>query len=233
MADYGADDQAEDDMNKTMRFAAFALTATLMLGMSHVASAQQAGNTTFFVTSAGSGKGADLGGLAGADRICQQLAQAVGAGDERPVGPVLRLTTDGAAEVSIPGGKAAVPQLVSLRRVGVAVPAVPRGPALLTTTGDRVPGRLTGGEDLRGDESQWEVLSSPEAHESVLEAIQKANIPTMSASVAMVPKNLIKLEGKSAQGMLRMYEALEDHDDVQNVYSNFDIDEKDLEALAS
>src|SRR6516164_6900448 len=79
MADCGADDQAEDDMNKTSRFWAFALTATLVLGMSPGASAQQA-NMTFFVTSAGSGKGADLGGLAGADRVCQQLAQAAGAG---------------------------------------------------------------------------------------------------------------------------------------------------------
>ena len=65
-------------MNKTMRLSAFALTATLVLGMSPGASAQQA-NMSFFVTSAGSGKGGDLGGLAGADRICQQLAQAVGA----------------------------------------------------------------------------------------------------------------------------------------------------------
>ena len=51
-------------------------------------------------------------------------------------------------------------------------------------------------------------------------------------SIAMVPKNLIKLEGKNASGMLRLSEALEEHDDVQNVYSNFDIDEKELEALA-
>ena len=48
----------------------------------------------------------------------------------------------------------------------------------------------------------------------------------------MVPKNLIKLEGKNASAMLRLTEVLEDHDDVQNVYSNFDIDEKELEALA-
>jgi hypothetical protein len=66
-------------MNSTMRPAAFALSALLVLGVSAGALAQQA-NMTFFVTSAGSGKGADLGGLAGADRICQQLAQAVGAG---------------------------------------------------------------------------------------------------------------------------------------------------------
>jgi len=67
-------------MNKTMRLSAFALTATLVLGISPGASAQQA-NMTFFVTSAGSGKGGDLSGLAGADLICQQLAQAVGAGN--------------------------------------------------------------------------------------------------------------------------------------------------------
>jgi transcriptional/translational regulatory protein YebC/TACO1 len=48
----------------------------------------------------------------------------------------------------------------------------------------------------------------------------------------MVPKNLVKLEGKNASGMLRLTEALEEHDDVQNVYSNFDIDEKELEAMA-
>ena len=48
----------------------------------------------------------------------------------------------------------------------------------------------------------------------------------------MVPKNLIKLEGKNASGMLRLTEVLEDHDDVQSVYSNFDIDEKELEALS-
>jgi transcriptional/translational regulatory protein YebC/TACO1 len=49
----------------------------------------------------------------------------------------------------------------------------------------------------------------------------------------MVPKNLMKLEGKNAGAMLRLSEALEEHDDVQNVYSNFDIDEKEMEALAS
>ncbi len=64
-------------MNSTMRLAVFALSALLVLGVSAGSPAQQA-NMSFFVTSAGPGKGADLGGLAGADRICQQLAQAVG-----------------------------------------------------------------------------------------------------------------------------------------------------------
>src|SRR6266516_4377258 len=66
-------------MTSAMRSTAFVFSVLLVLGVSADALAQQA-NMTFFVTSAGSGKGADLGGLAGADRICQQLAQAVGAG---------------------------------------------------------------------------------------------------------------------------------------------------------
>jgi hypothetical protein len=79
MADCVAGDRREDDANATMRLSVFALSASLVLGGSANAPAQQA-NMSFFVTSAGSGKGADLGGLAGADRVCQQLAQAAGAG---------------------------------------------------------------------------------------------------------------------------------------------------------
>jgi YebC/PmpR family DNA-binding regulatory protein len=90
-----------------------------------------------------------------------------------------------------------------------------------------------GGEDLRSDESQWEVISAPEAHEAVVTAIGKAGIPTVAAEIGMIPKNLLKLEGKNAGAMLRLTEILEEHDDVQNVYSNFDIDEKELEALGS
>jgi YebC/PmpR family DNA-binding regulatory protein len=89
-----------------------------------------------------------------------------------------------------------------------------------------------GADDLRDDGESWEVISPPEAHDAVLQAIQNAGVPTVSAEIAMVPKNLMKLEGKNAQGMLRLSEALEEHDDVQNVYSNFDVDEKELEALA-
>jgi transcriptional/translational regulatory protein YebC/TACO1 len=76
------------------------------------------------------------------------------------------------------------------------------------------------------------VLSPPEAHEAVLKALEASHIPTPEASIAFVPKNLVKLEGKNAAAMLRLNEALEEHDDVQNVYSNFDIDEKELEALS-
>jgi YebC/PmpR family DNA-binding regulatory protein len=89
-----------------------------------------------------------------------------------------------------------------------------------------------GAEDLRDMGDNWEVLSPPEAHERVLDAIQKAGISTSHAEIGMVPKNLLKLEGKNAQAMLRLSEALEEHEDVQNVYSNFDVDEKELEAMA-
>jgi YebC/PmpR family DNA-binding regulatory protein len=89
-----------------------------------------------------------------------------------------------------------------------------------------------GADDLRNDGSHWEVLSPPESHESVLAALHQAGIETASAQIAMIPKNTVKLEGKNAANMLKLAEALEEHDDVQNVYSNFDIDEKEMEALA-
>jgi YebC/PmpR family DNA-binding regulatory protein len=89
-----------------------------------------------------------------------------------------------------------------------------------------------GADDLRSDGEHWEILSPPEAHEAVLKALEANKIPSEDASIAMVPKNLIRLEGKNASGMLRLNDALEDHDDVQSVYSNFDIDEKELEAMA-
>ena len=89
-----------------------------------------------------------------------------------------------------------------------------------------------GAEDIRNDGANWEVLSPPEAHDQIVEVLRKTGMETLSAEVAMVPKNLLKLEGKNADAMLRLSEALEDHDDVQNVYSNFDVDEQHMEALA-
>ncbi len=89
-----------------------------------------------------------------------------------------------------------------------------------------------GAEDIRNDGVNWEILSPPEAHEAVLTAVHKAGIETASAEVAMIPLMLVKVEGKEASSMLKLSEALEEHDDVQNVYANFDIDEKVMEALA-
>jgi YebC/PmpR family DNA-binding regulatory protein len=83
-----------------------------------------------------------------------------------------------------------------------------------------------GVEDIRDQGGTWEILSAPEAHEAVLKALEKAAIPTEAAEIAMVPKNTIKLEGKQAQSMLKLYELLDEHDDVQSVYGNYEIDEE-------
>ncbi|MEO5821204.1 MAG: YebC/PmpR family DNA-binding transcriptional regulator [Vicinamibacteraceae bacterium] len=86
-----------------------------------------------------------------------------------------------------------------------------------------------GADDLREDGDHWEVLSAPHAFDTVSEAVRKLVEPD-SAAIAMLPKNLTKLEGKTAQQMVRLMEALDDHDDVQKVWSNFDIEEKEIEA---
>ena len=84
-----------------------------------------------------------------------------------------------------------------------------------------------GAEDLRDDGSAWEVTTPPEAFEKVREALLAAGITPATAEVAFVPQNYVKLSGAQAQQMMRMVETLEDHDDVQHVYANFDIDEKE------
>ncbi len=89
-----------------------------------------------------------------------------------------------------------------------------------------------GAEDIRDDGDAFEILSDPEAHEAILQVLEKAKIPNESAEIAMVPKNTVKLEGKNAQAMLRLYDLFEEHDDVQNVYGNYEVDEAEVEALA-
>jgi len=90
----------------------------------------------------------------------------------------------------------------------------------------------SGAEDLRDDGEAWEILTEPSAFETVLEAVKKAGLNPESASVTLIPQNYIKLEGSQASTMIRLMEALEEHDDVQNVHSNFDIDQKLLEEVA-
>jgi len=89
-----------------------------------------------------------------------------------------------------------------------------------------------GADDLRDDGENWEVVTDPGSFEAVVEAVKKAGIEPASASVAMIPQNYIKLEGQQASTMIRLMEALEEHDDVQNVHANFDIDQKLLEEVA-
>jgi YebC/PmpR family DNA-binding regulatory protein len=90
-----------------------------------------------------------------------------------------------------------------------------------------------GAEDLRDDGSFWEVVTPPEKMEKVREALVAGGITPASAEVAFVPQNYVKLTGQQAQQMLRMMEAMEEHDDVQHVYANFDIDEKEIQAAVA
>ncbi len=87
-----------------------------------------------------------------------------------------------------------------------------------------------GADDVNDDGSVWEIVSPPEAFETVRDAIKALGVEIGSAEVAMLPKNTVKVEGKEAQQMLRLMEAIEDHEDVQHVWANFDIEEKEIEA---
>jgi YebC/PmpR family DNA-binding regulatory protein len=87
-------------------------------------------------------------------------------------------------------------------------------------------------DDLRDDGDTWEVISAPDAFPAIKEAVEKLGIEAASAQIAMLPKNYVSLEGKAAQSMLKLLDLLEDHDDVQHVWSNMDVDEKELEAFA-
>jgi YebC/PmpR family DNA-binding regulatory protein len=87
-----------------------------------------------------------------------------------------------------------------------------------------------GADDLRDDEDTFEIITSPDAFDGVLAAMKSAGIEPQVAEVEMVPQNYIRLEGGDARQMLKLMEALEDHDDVQKVSANFDISEADMAA---
>lgn len=86
-----------------------------------------------------------------------------------------------------------------------------------------------GADDMQDDGEVFEILTAPENFDAVNEAIKKAGIEPQAAEVSMIPQNYIHLEGGDAKTMLKLYDALEDNDDVQKVYANFDIDESEME----
>jgi YebC/PmpR family DNA-binding regulatory protein len=85
-----------------------------------------------------------------------------------------------------------------------------------------------GAEDLREDGSNYEIFTPPNTYEAVVEALNENNIEIAASNLGQIPQNYVKLEGKQAQQLLRLMEELEDHDDVQNVWANFDIDEEEI-----
>jgi YebC/PmpR family DNA-binding regulatory protein len=90
-----------------------------------------------------------------------------------------------------------------------------------------------GGDDIQPSGDLWDVYTSPGAHEQVAEALKKAGLTPEQSEIGKYAENSITLEGPKALQMLKLVEALEDNDDVQNVWSNFDISDKELEAAAA
>lgn len=89
-----------------------------------------------------------------------------------------------------------------------------------------------GGEDMNDEGDTWEILTEPQEFDAVAQAVRDAGIEPEVAEVTMIASTYTKLEGSAANQMMRLLEALEDHDDVQNVYSNFDMDSQEVEEVA-
>ncbi len=89
-----------------------------------------------------------------------------------------------------------------------------------------------GGEDLKDEGESWEILTDPGSYETVLSAVKVAKIPVENSEVTMVASTYTKLDDIQAKQMMRLLEALEDFDDTQNVYSNFDMTAEQMEQVA-
>jgi YebC/PmpR family DNA-binding regulatory protein len=89
-----------------------------------------------------------------------------------------------------------------------------------------------GGDDLNDEGEHWEILTDPSAYEAVANAVKAAKVETSLSEITMIASTYTKLEGTVAAQMIRLLEALEDLDDVQNVYSNFDLDATQYEEVA-
>ena len=90
----------------------------------------------------------------------------------------------------------------------------------------------SGAEDVKEDEGEFEVVTSPSDFEAVKKALDDEGIVYTLAEISMIPQNTIQLEGKKAEQMLNLMEALEDIDDVNHVYANFDIPDEFMEAIS-
>jgi YebC/PmpR family DNA-binding regulatory protein len=88
-----------------------------------------------------------------------------------------------------------------------------------------------GAEDVTDEEEQIEVLTDPANFIEVRESLEKGGFKYESAEITMIPQTMVKLDGKQAENMLKLMERLEDNDDVQNVYANFDISSEEMERM--
>jgi len=90
-----------------------------------------------------------------------------------------------------------------------------------------------GADDLLTEEDSYDVTTTPDSFESVRKALEAKKIPMEEAEIQLVPEMTVRVEGKEAEQVLKLVEALEDHDDVQHVYANFDIDEKVMATISA
>jgi YebC/PmpR family DNA-binding regulatory protein len=90
-----------------------------------------------------------------------------------------------------------------------------------------------GADDFVNEGDTYEIYTTPQAFDSVLNALKEKGIETASAEISMIPQTSVKVEGKAAQQVIKLMEALDEHDDVQHVYGNFDIEESELEEAVS
>ncbi len=86
-----------------------------------------------------------------------------------------------------------------------------------------------GADDMQDEGDVFEIFTATENFEAVSDAIKAAGIEPQAAEISMIPQNYIKLEGSDAKTMMKLYDAIDDNDDVQKVYANFDIDESEME----
>jgi transcriptional/translational regulatory protein YebC/TACO1 len=91
----------------------------------------------------------------------------------------------------------------------------------------------SGAEDLRDDGSNFEIITPPEKYDAVVEALKESSVEIAASNLGYIPQNYVKLEGKQAQQLLRLMEELEDHDDVQHVWANFDIPEEEIASFSA
>ena len=90
-----------------------------------------------------------------------------------------------------------------------------------------------GASDMTSEAQNYEIQTPANAFDKVKQALEKNKIPITSAEINMVPQSTVKLEGKNAEQMIKLMEALEEHEDVQKVYANFDIEETLMEKLSA
>ncbi|MBR9977925.1 MAG: YebC/PmpR family DNA-binding transcriptional regulator [Bacteroidetes bacterium] len=88
-----------------------------------------------------------------------------------------------------------------------------------------------GAEDMQTEEESFGIITDPASFHNVRKALEDQGMEILEAETQMVPQNTMKVEGKDAEGVLRLFEALEEHDDTQNVYADFDIDADVMESM--